>query len=441
MRKISADERERLFRLRRTAARAARRRRDARRQPVKRARSESLIIEHYALRIKQKKERRRKEVTLEVPKTFSFIESPDSAIEFLSAVVRAVRARTPSIKIDHSACKRLDLCAEAVLSAIAFEGRQALGSRFSGWLPVDNELRSIALASGLPKFLGGAREEFKEFHCFPLRHGHMRRERARRSSEREHVATELTTYFESCYSLRGWRLGDDALEFLSTIVGEVIGNAEDHSRERDWWAAAYLRESNNGGPADCHLAIFSFGQTIHQSLLLLGPRSYLRRQLDSLTRTHAVRGFFQPDRWTEENLWTLYALQEGVSRYNSADKALNTDRGQGTADMIEFFQELGGNASGHAPPKMCVVSGATQILFDDKYAMSKKQVAVGFRRRVLAFNASNDLSERPNTNNVRPLKHFFPGTLISLRFFVDDKYLSELHLTGEHNVRPATDRS
>jgi len=441
MRRISREERERILRHLRTLARSRKRGRTTEYPPSKRQVNDSTIIDHYARRIELTRRRRKGSISLAVPPTFSFIEDPEAAIGFINSVVAGLWERRAQINIDHSACTQLDLCAEAVLSAIAFEGRQSLGCRIGGWLPDLPELRSIILASGLPKVLGVAREEMKGFHCFPLRHGARRRERARQSSERERAATELSVYIESCFALHDWRLDADALEYLSKIVGEVIGNAEDHSGEADWWAAGYLHDSEDGSLADCHLAIFSFGSTYHQSLMQLSPSSYLRRRLTELSKQHSSKGFFAPDKWTEENLWTLYALQEGVSRFNRADKQLDTDRGQGTADMIEFFQRLGGSSPGRSSPKMCVVSGATQILFDVAYKMTRKDVGKGFTRRVLAFNAANDLEEKPDSSNVRPLKKFFPGTLISLRFFVDDMYLTQLHQTGEYSVTPTAHRA
>jgi len=87
--------------------------------------------------------------------------------------------------------------------------------------------------------------------------------------------------------------------------------------------------------------------------------------------------------------------------------------------MIETFQGLSGDRFGTA--KMCVMSGRTHILFDGKYKM--KRTSQG---RIVAFNEDNDLSRLPDRQYVRHIDEGFPGTLISLQFFLDQEYLREI---------------
>src|ERR1017187_5490489 len=159
MRRISREERERILRHLRTLARSRKRGRTTEHLPSKRQVADSTIIDHYARRIDLTRRRRKGSISLAVPPTFSFIEDPEAAIGFINSVVAGLWERRGQINIEHRACPQLDLCAEAVLSAIAFEGRQSLGCRIGGWLPELPDLRSIVLASGLPKVLGVAREE------------------------------------------------------------------------------------------------------------------------------------------------------------------------------------------------------------------------------------------------------------------------------------------
>jgi hypothetical protein len=142
-----------------------------------------------------------------------------------------------------------------------------------------------------------------------------------------------------------------------------------------------------------------------------------KAQIGALAHEHKTKGFFAIltkyvdiylPIWQEESLWTLYALQEGVSRFRNT--VGHIDRGNGTVKMIEFFSEL---ASGR--PQMALISGRTHILFDGKYRISPIEVD-GEIRKVIAFNNNNDLRERPDPDYVRTLRNHFPGTLISLRF-------------------------
>ena len=119
-----------------------------------------------------------------------------------------------------------------------------------------------------------------------------------------------------------------------------------------------------------------------------------------------------------DDLWTLYALQGGVSRRNYEKREIG-NYGQGTANMIQMFQDLGGDRI--ARPKMCVLSGSTLVLFDGRYRMVEKNGS-----RIIAFNRRNDLRKPPDSRCVRHLEHYFPGTLISMRFMLDRGHLSEI---------------
>lgn len=359
---------------------------------------------------------------VECPKTFSFIEAPDDALEALEQLVRASLTQKPRIEVCQDECLLIDHEAESAFSALAVEGAKRLKIPFSGSFPKSDEQRDIVFAAGLPRSLGVALPEPDGFHCFPLIKGRKGKESARRSSQREVVTTRLTEYVDECLLMYQYALSDAAKADLSSLVGEVIGNAEDHSGLAEWWMAAYLRQHEKK-IGDFHITMFNFGKTLYESLQGLPHDSRLRKDIDALVAIHSRRGFFRPN-WTEENLWTLYALQEGVSRYNTGSYL--GDRGQGTADMIEFFQNLGQTTAEGKEPKMCVVSGRTHILFDQRHQMRKQATINGEQRRIIAFNEENDLHLPPNKRNVTSLARKFPGTLIGLRFFLDQDYLRHI---------------
>lgn len=104
---------------------------------------------------------------------------------------------------------------------------------------------------------------------------------------------------------------------------------------------------------DCHITIVNFGTTLRDSLQSLPSNSKLRLDIETLTALHAGRSFFVRPHWNPDDLWTLYALQEGVSRYNKGVDDIGT-RGVGTADVIDFFQQLGKSQAAGSEPKMCI---------------------------------------------------------------------------------------
>jgi hypothetical protein len=365
-----------------------------------------------------------------VPEIFSFIEAPDATLGVLRALVsRSVTRKVKRFFIDQEECKQVDLCAEAVASVLVREATRALRLQVTGRLPQDPLQRDVAKAAGLPRFLGAKLDPPLGFVTLGLVAGRKRAEKANVSSQREIVTTRLTNYVNACLKRYNWSLSRSAARYLSSIVGEVIGNAEDHSQEHsseaNWWVAAYLHEASDLAYGDCHITIFNFGRTLYESMQELPLDSLLRKGIESLVEEHTKRGFFSRPSWTPENLWTLYALQEGASRYQVGEKILN-DRGQGTADMIQFFQRLGQSKAASSEPRMCIVSGRTHILFDNTYQMQLQRTEAGPTRRIIGLNSSNTLSEPPDERYVRHLESSFPGTLISLRFYLDEEHLNTI---------------
>ena len=363
-------------------------------------------------------------MVIHFPERFSFIEEPDQAIEILETLVAAsLHHATKRIYIQQDRCSLIDLCAEAAASALAIDACNHCRVSFGGQFPESSEQREIVIATGMPRNLGISLPEPPGFLRFALHKGRRsNRERATISSEREKAATNLTEYVNRCLKEVGYSLSTRGAKYLADIVGEVINNAEEHSGLAEWWIAGYLRRRDDREYGDCHVTIFNFGHTIHESLLTLPKASQLRQDIEELVRIHAKAGYFQRSRWSEEGLWTLYALQEGVSRHNTESDRIG-DRGIGTADMIDFFQRLGRTQSPDRSPKMSVVSGQTHIVFDDRYRLAPQTTESGEKRRIIAFNDDNDFRKPPSDQHVRRLERRFPGTLISLRFYIDQEHL------------------
>ncbi|MBA2293131.1 MAG: hypothetical protein H0W15_11835 [Gemmatimonadales bacterium] len=97
--------------------------------------------------------------------------------------------------------------------------------------------------------------------------------------------------------------------------------------------------------------------------------------------------------------------------------------------MIAEFQRLGEAADGQTP-KMCIYSGNTHVVIDDHVQLHRKRSGSTEERRVIAFNEANDLSKPPAPHSIRHVRRSFPGTLISMRFFLDRQHLRTM--TDEH---------
>jgi len=180
---------------------------------------------------------------------------------------------------------------------------------------------------------------------------------------------------------------------------------------------------------ECQLVIFNFGKSIFESLSAPETPEATRTQVTALVDKHASKSFFLSQAYSPEDLWTLYALQEGISRFSPVPGEI--DRGKGTVKMIQAFQALGATIDQNLHPEMTLVSGSSCIRFTKRYQM--REVAFeGGSRQIIAFNDTNSLDERPDSSHVHSLQGKFPGTLLTFRFFIDKRYLERVL----HNKTP-----
>lgn len=365
--------------------------------------------------------------TFTMASVFSLIENPEETLADLIEYRRHIAS--PNIRritVDYRKCEKLDLCASVLLDLLTIRGKRQRSFRhgklgISGHFSGRPEIDIMLVSSGILKHLGAAQklspELLKRLKVSDLRQG--RPSPPDVTSDTELAASDLAEFFDECLKAEKHQLKPIWKSNLIQLITEVLDNAEEHgSGEKVWYTIGYynkLKGEENGG--ECHIVIFNFGESIYQSMNRSDTSPELKRQINELAAEHRDRGFFASLRegkweltpiWDQESLWTLYALQEGVSRFRNRPEGI--DRGNGTVKMIEFFSDL---ASGH--PQMALLSGSTHILFDGTYRISPVNVE-SETRKVIAFNASNDLRNRPDPRYVQTLPNRFPGTLVSLRF-------------------------
>jgi hypothetical protein len=223
------------------------------------------------------------------------------------------------------------------------------------------------------------------------------------------VLKEFVDYIDECLVEHGFKLRPEERARLLIYAGEILDNAEEHAGMREWSIVGYVDTDSEDHL--CEIAIFNFGRSFAETFSSLSQNSYAYKEVAPYLDQHRRKGFFNTG-WREEDLLTLVALQGHVSSKNTSS---STTRGQGTVDIIKFFQKVHLECVGTAGPcaEMAILSGKTHILFDGTYQMAPD--ASG--RNVIAFNAQNDLSSKPDPKYVRNLGgDGFPGTVISIRF-------------------------
>lgn len=356
-----------------------------------------------------------------MPPAFSVIDNPEQTLKVLGELAANMHLqRLNGVFLDFDRLTQYDLGANGLLDVLVDElstqeRRTGRRIRWRGTYPADPALRRFVKAMGVIKRLKieheyPTKDEEDKLALFDIRSKHyIRALRPRVADKNSRITKDFADHINRCLGSVNRELKPAARGRLSDYVGEIIDNAEEHAEMLDWTIQGYL-DTHLAVPM-CEIVIFNFGRSIADTFQELPPDSYTYHQVQKYIELHEKKGLFQSG-WRKEDLYTLIALQGNVStkNFSSADT-----RGNGTVDLIQFFQRVHQECTTpevKAQARMTLVSGSTYILFDGKYQMTENSKG----NRVIAFNATNDLYQKPDPNYVRQLSgKGFPGTIISLK--------------------------
>lgn len=366
---------------------------------------------------------------VDIPSVFSISENTEGVITMLRKIYTIGKnPKTSEIVFNHTKCKVLGLSASTIMDIIVlavdkYRKEKGIPLDYLGGLPQNKEVRDILLASGLPYHLKANSKlqyDQKNVERFKTVVGR----NALEESKADETATQLTLYFDKCLKKQSMELNLEGKRLLSRILGEVISNCEIHGGEGStWYTQGHYQEKEEGDFGEMQLLFLNLGNTIYEGLKKDSSEENSAR-LDYVVKKQKRN--LSAD-WDEEMIYTVLALQEGISRLRDMKKAGYEGRGSGTVSMIEMFYDIG-ESEGGLKPQMTVVSGRVKIRFTDKYKMKLERFDNDFvfgtgEKNIIAFNKSNDIYFPADIENVSKMKENFPGTIISLKFYLDSRYI------------------
>jgi hypothetical protein len=355
---------------------------------------------------------------------FSFLDNPKetlSAIRTLAQIgCTAVNAR---LHFNDPTCT--DIGAYLVLGEIW----PALSPFFSGGRmspPVQKVMEAVGLRRLMQMRLKAVRD-LEDIWAFPVRQRrpfgeHKSAQWMLQPQRDQHAADDL------CDQISTWlgvpdpphELSDEGRAWISTIVLELLNNAQRHSdpvtEDGSWAVTAFMGRSveNAKDVFRCHLGILSVGASIAESLNTCAART--AAEIEQYLAMHRGSGI------SPATLKTLYALQDGVTRDRDAE-AKNRG-GVGFQEVIAMMNLLGGVSFPGQEPRLTIVSGTSCISLRAPYIMGERMHGPG-SPRVLWFNPDNIVTEPPSNSHVFDLSEPFAGTIISLSLILDGSYLRE----------------
>lgn len=362
---------------------------------------------------------------------FSFLENPDRTLEYIKSIGE-MEAKEPVAHLHFQDDYCVDIGPYIVLAEI-WPSITPIFDRGRMMPSLQKVIRAVGIHRQLGMNLRAATDE-KDIYAFPLQR---RRPADSSRSEnlnlepqrRERVADGL------CDAIDKWlaqpeisqELTVEGRAWISNIVGELLDNAERHSRPKtkdgDWSIAAFMarrQEADGTYVFRSYLGFLSVGATIAESLETAAPR--VRSELNRYCAMHSDKGR------SAETLSTLFALQDGITRDPQADAA--SRGGYGMQEVLELVDMLGHSEKPGWEPRVTIISGGACIHLRGDYLKGQRMGGPD-SPRVLWCNPANSATVAPDRGYVFDLRERFAGTVISVAFTLDPDYYGALAVSDE----------
>ncbi|SDL72221.1 hypothetical protein SAMN04488034_10916 [Salinimicrobium catena] len=236
------------------------------------------------------------------------------------------------------------------------------------------------------------------------------------------AATTIRKYINENLLQHGFMLDELNASYLDGIISEVLNNAEDHSKFNTWYVSGNIFKS--GAPEDSgeeevsevNLAFLNFGYSIYDGFEQNKNQNVETYESMNEMYEEVKKKMTTSLEFSKEEMFTLYALQEGVSRLNYTTE----DRGTGTMKILKSFINLGDyvDEKRKLEPSFLIYSGNVFLKCDHKHRPSSYDGI-----DVLGLNEKNDLSELPSKSNLKKLDKSFPGTFLVAKIYLNKRHL------------------
>ncbi|MDM1067406.1 hypothetical protein HXZ88_17645 [Myroides odoratimimus] len=370
----------------------------------------------------------------EVPTIFSIRDNYNETCLFLKKFINSLHKQAfKDIYIDYKKCNEIDICASMCMDIILAEFidyfEKMLKDRHTIKIdfirPINYEKHSIEkklFSIGAYKTIKGFTKSYNNIEPFEIRIGN--KDNNKIDEVREVHTTETVDYLINCLKKLNRTLTPTAETNFYRVIGEVIQNAEEHSNTKYRYLIGYFEQSidEHDNYGIFNLAILNFGNTFYETFKdAENPNKETLKAMKNLSDKYTTKGLFKTKQFEEETLWTLYALQDGVTRM------IDWQRGNGAIRFIESFLDLKGKIESDDISKMVINSGHSHLIFDGFYkTVEMKRGEENFK--MMTFNTSGDIEELPDDKYVKFEENYFPGTIISVKLKLDYENTEKIDL-------------
>lgn len=375
-----------------------------------------------------------------IPEIFSIYDNPTESIVTLRQIISALLVeKNQNVIFDYAKCREIDIATQAIMDillkeyailtnkALKLQRRSVereLPESISGRNINDDNLRKMIFSIGSPAVLGISQHDFPDIIRNSMCSRSMLTDNDRKnlSAMKELDTTIMVDYVMECLAKMNKRLTPQKRHDLCTVFGEILINAEEHSSLKHRFSVGYFQDVNEGGKhyGMLKLVILNYGSTIYETFKNNEScPAEIVAKMKALSESYTRRNLFTRREFEEETLWTLYALQQGVT------SVPGKRRGSGTIQFIRSFFNIKGNQDADNVSRMIIHSGHTQILFDGTYNITEK-VDENNKFHMMTFNESGNIEDLPDKRYVKTTDIYFPGTVITANILLNEDDVKEI---------------
>lgn len=368
-----------------------------------------------------------------VPKNFSIVDYPDESYRFIGNVLGAlITQKYRIINIDYSDCTRLELGAQVLFDIIlkdvikffskVEQYKNLKVKEINGINVNDENVRKLLFSVGSPVIHTNKSIKFHDIIPYKLciHDRDTNKDPVKIREQKDLDTTNLVDYVINCLKALNRTLTPEKLDDLSTVIGEILINAEEHSTTKHRFSIGYFSEMNDNGKhyGVFKLTILNFGKTIYEKFKDPScPNKTIVQKMKILSDQYTQRKYFVIKGFEEETLWTLYALQDGVT---SVAPERYKRRGNGSIQFIESFFNIKGNKKEKDDfSTLTILSGNTSIVFDGTYNITNGYID-NEPFKFMTFNKSGNIEDKPDSAYVKFVDNYFPGTIITAKIMFNE---------------------
>jgi hypothetical protein len=375
------------------------------------------------------KKNKKTAITLTIPEDFSLLSNTEEVLNIIAQLAHISTIKPINeIHIDHSKMYKDDLAAEILLGqAVAYTdaSRTNKGGKFKAIGTYPNDKKKIRLINsvGIVKEIqeGSASNQVKneedtiEKVKIYKRCGLMHEELDIHTGDQKGRAISgFTDHINECLDTIDKQMTPDATQELGEYIGEIIGNAEEHSGSPYWHIYGYL-DHTDPEKVYSEIVIYSLGKSMYDNF-------FEKKEVDIVFSKVKPYIDLHKDKRSENVLITVKALQQFVSSKRDED----ITRGQGTIDLLNFFNLISHECvkfNGNGVARLTIVTGSVKIDIDGTYL---PQIDQHTGEETIYFNKDNSPLLPPDSNFVSEMKGVsFPGTIIAIKFPLRDSDLTK----------------